>query len=64
MLKSGTPHQSKAPPSEFKVCKSSDLKARAPHQSTALSSEFEGFLSYFKVSGAPPVQGFIPEVQG
>ena len=58
ILKSGAPHQSKAPFSEFRGDKSSDFKIRgapsvqgsilgvlksgAPHQSKAPSSEFRG----------------------
>ena len=39
-------HQAKAPPSEFKVCKSSDFEnSGAPHQSKALFPEFKACKS-------------------
>ena len=61
ILKSGAPHQSKAPSSEFRRDKSSDLNI----QSKAPSSEFRGDKSSdLKIRGAPSVQGSIVGVQG
>ena len=65
ILKSGAPHQSKGPSSEFRGDKSSDFKkSGAPHQSKAPSSEFRGGKSSdFKIRGAASVQGSILGVQ-
>ena len=52
LVKSGVPHESKAPPSEFKIYKSSDLKIRGAHQSKAISSEFNMYKSFDSKSGA------------
>ena len=59
ILKSGAPHQSQAPSSEFQGGKSSDLKIRgAPSQSEAPCSEIRGGKSSdLKIRGAPSVQG-------
>ena len=65
ILKSGAPHQSKAPSSEFRGDTSSDFKSGAPHQSKAPCSEFRGDKSSdFKIRGAPSVQGSMLRVQG
>ena len=65
ILKSGAPHQSKAPSSESRGGKSSDFKIGAPHQSKAPSSEFRGDKSSdLNILGAPSVQGSILGVQG
>ena len=55
ILKSGAPHQSQAPSSEFKGgIRVLILKSGAPHQSQAPSSEFKGGKSSdFKIRGAP-----------
>ena len=56
--RSGAPHQSKAPSSEFKFGKRPDSKTGAPHQSKVPPSEFKGFefegfkSSDFMLSGA------------
>ena len=56
IIKSGAPHQSKAPSSEFRGGKSSEFKIR--------SSEFRGEKSSDnKIRGAPSVQGSILGVQ-
>ena len=52
ILKSGAPHQSEAPSSEFKGGKSTDLKIRG------------GKSSDLKIRGAPSVPGSILGVQG
>ena len=54
-LKSGAPHQSEAPFSQFTVCQSSYfLKSGAPHQSEAPFSEFTVCQSsYFSNQGRP-----------
>ena len=65
ILKSGAPHQSKAPSSEFRGDLRSDLIIRGAHQSKAPSSEFRGDKSSdLKLRGAPSVQGSILGVQG
>ena len=51
ILKSGAPHQSEAPSSEFKGGKSTDLKIRG------------GKSSDLKIRGAPSVPGSILGVQ-
>ena len=57
ILKSGVPHQSKAPSSSSGVIRVLILKPRAPHQSKAPSSEFRGDKSSdFKIRGAPSVR--------
>ena len=55
IFKSGAPHQSQAPSSEFQGGKSSDLKIRgAPSQSEAPCSEIRGGKSSdLKKAGAP-----------
>ena len=77
-LKSGAPHQSQAPASEFRGDRRSVFKIRgrpisvrscvfksgAPHQSQAPASEFRGDRSsVFKIRGAPSVPGSSLGVQ-
>ena len=66
ILKSGAPHQSKAPSSEFRGgIRVLIFKSGAPHQSKAPSSEFGGDQSSdFKIRGALSVQGSILGVPG
>ena len=64
-LKSGAPHQSQAPSSEFRGDRSSDFKiSRAP---SVPGSIFEVQRSQrssdFKIIGAPSVLGFVLSVQ-
>ena len=51
IFNSRAPHQSKASPSEFKICKRSDLRTGVLHQSKAVPTEFKickGFDLIFK----------------
>ena len=65
ILKSGAPHQSQAPASEFSSDRRSVFKIRGPHQSQAPASEFRGDRrSVFKIRGAPLVPGSSLGVQG
>ena len=65
ILKSGVPHQSKAPSSEFRGGKSSDLKIRgAPSVQGSILGVQGDKSSDFKIRGAPSVQGSILGVQG
>ena len=64
-FKSGAPHQSQAPASEFRGDRRSVLKSGAPHQSQAPASEFRGGRSsVFKIRGAPSLPGSSLGVQG
>ena len=66
ILKSGAPHQSKAPSSEFRGGKSSDFKIRgAPSvQGSILGVQEVVRVLILKIRGAPSVQGSILGVQG
>ena len=65
ILKSGAPHQSEAPSSEFKGGKSSDLTIRgAPSVPGPILGVQGGKSSDLKIRGAPSVPGSILGVQG
>ena len=65
ILKSGAPHQSQAPSSEFKGGKSSDLTIRgAPSVPGPILGVQGGKSSDLKIRGAPSVPGSISEFKG